>query len=153
MFVSFVGRRRRLVVVSVGLLAIVAACGSSTTSTGTGFGGKWTGQLLQPKTSGNTQFDYTMNLTESGSSISGTAHISVLNQAQYYADFTVTGTVTGAQLTYTELKITGQVPPNTGGSWCLKQGIVTLSNGGNTLSGSWTSPSGCAPGTLSLTRS
>ena len=140
---------------SIAVLALLAvvSCGGGDTAPETGVGGKWSGQLLQPKTGGNTQFDYSMTLTQSGTTVSGTAHISVLDLPQYYADFSVTGTVTGSVLDFTEVSITKQVPPNTGGSWCLKRGTLTLSGDGKTLSGSWTSPSGCAPGTVSLTRS
>jgi hypothetical protein len=145
--------KRSPLVATLCALILVASCGGSSTSPQTGFTGKWTGQLLQPKSAGNTQFDYSMNLTESGTSISGTAHISVLNQPQYFADFTVTGTTAGTQLTFVAGKITSQVPPNTGGSWCLEQGTLTLGGGGTTLSGPWTSQSGCAPGTIALTRS
>jgi hypothetical protein len=144
--------RRNRLVAALCVLILAASCGGDSTSPQTGFTGKWTGQVLQPKTEGNTQFDYSMNLTESGTTISGTAHISVLNQPQYFADFTVTGSFVGSQLTFAEGKITSQVPPNTGGSWCLKQGTLTLGGAGTTLTGSWTSPNGCAPGTMALTR-
>ena len=138
----------------IAMLALLAlmSCGGGDTAPESGVSGKWTGQLLQPKTGGNTQFDYSMNLTQSGTGVSGTAHISVLDLPQYYADFNVTGTVGGSVLEFTEVSITKQVPPNTGGSWCLKRGTLTLGGGGKTLTGSWTSANGCAPGTISLTR-
>ena len=140
-------------VAALALLVLGASCGGDSTSPQTGVGGKWVGQLLQPKTGGNTQFDYSMSLTTTGTSVSGTSHISVLNQPKFFADFTVTGSLTGSQLAFTEVAITAQVPPNTGGSWCIKRGTLTLGDGGKTLSGSWTSTSGCAPGTIALTRS
>jgi len=94
-----------------------------------------------------------MNLIVSKSEVSGTAHIAVSGQPQYYADFGISGTTTGSQLVFAELSITAQVPPNTGGSWCLKHGTLTLGADGKTMAGSWASTTGaCAPGTLSLTR-
>jgi hypothetical protein len=148
-----IARSRNRLVATLSALMLVASCGGSSTSPQTGFTGKWTGQLLQPKSAGNTQFDYSMDLTESGTSVTGTAHISVLNQPQFFANFSVTGTTAGSQLTFVAGTITSQVPPNTGGSWCLEQGTLTLGGGGTTLSGPWTSQSGCAPGTIALTRS
>jgi hypothetical protein len=139
-------------ITGLALCVLATACGSDSTSPKTGLNGKWTGQLLQPKTSGNTQFDFSLNLTVGGSAVSGTAHINVLNQTQYYADFKVTGTATATTLDFTETTITAQVPPNTGGSWCLVHGILTLSADGSRLAGNWTSSSGCAPGTIVLTR-
>jgi hypothetical protein len=151
-------RRGRLVafgrrsIVAVGLATLAWGCGSSSTSPQTGFAGKWSGELLQPKTGGNTVFTYSLNLSVSGTSVSGTSHIAVSGQPQYYADFTVSGTATGPELDFTEIAITAQVPPNTGGSWCIKRGTLTLSGDGKTMRGTWSSTSGCAPGTLSLTR-
>jgi hypothetical protein len=133
------------------LCTFAAGCNKDSTSPNTGLAGKWIGASLQPKTSGNTQFDFSMDLTINGSTVTGTSHINVLNLPQYYADFTVTGTATATTVDITETKITAQVPPNTGGSWCLIHATLTLSTDGTTLSGPWTA-SGCAPGTLSLTR-
>ena len=144
----------RCSILTFGLSALAAGCGSDSTSPATGVSGKWTGQLLQPKPSGNTQFDFSMNVTVNGTTVSGTAHINVLNMPQYYADFTISGTSTSSTLDFTETAITAQVPPgNTGGSWCLIHGTLTLAGDGKTMAGPWTSPTGCAPGTLSLTRS
>jgi hypothetical protein len=144
--------RRRRSIAALTLFALCVGCGGGSTSPQTGVAGRWTGQLLQPKTGGNTQFDYSLNLTTTGTAVSGTSHISVLNQPQFYADFTVTGTVSGSQLDFTEVAITAQVPPNTGGSWCIKRGTLTLGGDGKTLSGAWSSAGGCAPGTIALTR-
>jgi len=93
-----------------------------------------------------------MNLSVTGTAVSGTAHIAVSGQPQFYADFTISGTTTATQLDFTEVAITAQVPPNTGGSWCLKRGTLTLAADGHSAAGSWSSTGGCAPGTLSLTR-
>ena len=138
--------------VAIGLFVLVSSCGSDSTAPETGFNGHWSGTLLQPKPTGNTEFAYSMNLTVTGTAVSGTAHIAVSGQPQFYADFTVSGTTTATQLDFTELTITAQVPPNTGGSWCLKRGTLTLAADVHSATGSWTSTSGCAPGTLTLTR-
>ena len=143
-------RNGRLVALVL-LCTLAAGCKKDSTSPTTGFAGKWIGKSLQPKTSGNTEFDFSMDLAINGPAVTGTSHINVLNLPQYYADFTVTGTATGIAVDITETRITAQVPPNTGGSWCLIHATLTLSADGRTLSGPWTA-SGCAPGTLSLTR-
>jgi hypothetical protein len=145
---------RRVVLAALVLCAGAVACGRSTApdASANGFTATWTGLLLQPKTSGNTQFDYSMTLTQSGAAVTGTAHASVLNQPQLFVNYTVSGTVSGSVLTFRELTITSQVPPMPGASWCIKEGTLTLSGDGKTLAGPWTA-GGCAPGTMSLTRS
>ena len=140
-------------IAGLALFVFVSSCGSDSTAPETGFSGHWTGILLQPKTTGNTEFAYSMNLSVTGTAVSGTAHIAVSGQPQFYADFTISGTTTATQLDFTEVAITAQVPPNTGGSWCLKRGTLTLAADGHSAAGSWSSTGGCAPGTLSLTRS
>ena len=84
--------------------------------------------------------------------MTGTARISLVDQPQYHGDFAIDGTATGSQFDFTELRITAQVPPPSGSSWCLKRGTLTLSSDGKTLAGNWSSTGGCAPGTISLTR-
>lgn len=145
-----ISRSGRAIALAV-LCTLASGCKKDSTSPNTGLAGKWTGASLQPKTSGNTEFDFSMDLTINGSTVTGTSHINVLNLPQYYADFTVTGTATATTVDITETRITAQVPPNTGGSWCLIHATLTLSSDGRTLAGPWTA-SGCAPGTLSLTR-
>jgi hypothetical protein len=143
--------QRRRWLVGVGLAAWLAGCSHSTAPL-TGVSGTWNGTLLQPNGPVYKHFTYSMALQQSGSTVTGSARISLVDQPQYYGQFSVSGTVTGATFAFNELQITAQVTPPSGSYWCIKQGTLTLSSDGKTLSGDWTSPSGCAPGTISLTR-
>jgi hypothetical protein len=137
--------------IGVGLSVWLSGC-SSSTAPPTGVNGKWDGTLSQPNGPVYLNFVYSMDLKESGSTVTGSARISLVGQPQYYGQFSVSGTLTGEAFDFKELQITAQVPPPSGSSWCLKQGTLTLATNGKTLSGSWSSTGGCAPGTISLTR-
>ena len=142
----------RRLLVGVGLFFWMSGCGGGgSTSPANGLTGVWNGTLSQPNGPIYKQFTYSMDLRESGSSVTGTARISLIGQPQYYGDFAVDGTKNGSEFDFTELRITAQVPPPAGSSWCLKRGALMLGSNGRTLSGNWTS-AGCAPGTISLTR-
>jgi hypothetical protein len=141
----------RRCLIGVGLSVSLSGCTHSTAPL-TGVSGTWNGTLSQPNGPVYKNFTYSMNLQQSGSSVTGSARISLVGQPQYYGQFSVSGTVNGAAFSFSELQITAQVSPPSGSYWCLKQGTLTLSGDGKTLSGSWSSTSGCAPGTIALTR-
>jgi len=108
--------------------------------------GNWVGTLTQ---STNT-FAYRMQLAQTGSQVTGTAHIERALQAQYFADFAVSGSVdANGAFRFQELRITAQNPPP-GASWCVKSGTLQYSTTQQRrLMGNWTAP-GCVPGTIDL---
>lgn len=143
-----VNTRIAVTLVVVAYLAI-GGCSSSTAPSASGVAGTWTGTLLQPGGLTGT-FDYSMQLTQNGTAVSGTTHIDIPAQTQSFAEFAVSGTFDSATnvLQFQELHITnqGQAAP---GAWCTKSGTLQLSVSPRRLSGPWTAP-GCLPGTITL---
>lgn len=150
-FRRLVSQSGRRMLVGVLLCLLASGCGGGSTSPDGNLTGVWNGTLSQPNGPVYRDFVYSMDLRASGSSVMGTARISLIGQPQYYGDFEILGTANGAGFDFTELRITAQVRPPSGSNWCLKSGTLTLGGGGQTLSGNWTS-TGCTPGTISLTR-
>jgi hypothetical protein len=142
---------RPMVVVAM-LTCVVAgqSCSSPSEPSGGSLAGSWTGTLFQPgNTNNNPSFPYRMELTQSGSQISGTAHIERLNESQYFADFAVTGSLIGSTFTFQETRISRENPPP-GAIWCLKNAALTFTSSPRALAGPWTSTICVNPGTIEL---
>lgn len=114
--------------------------------------GDWTGSLTQPNGPITDLFQLTMSFRVAGNQVTGSSHVVT---GAYFVTTSLTGTLTGDRLEFSDTGITSQIaPPNA--LWCLKTGILTLSQSksSSTLTGSWTaiSPPGCLPGVINLTK-
>ncbi|MDR5748830.1 hypothetical protein QCE73_37250 [Caballeronia sp. LZ029] len=122
-------------------------------SNGPVIAGDWTGSLTQPNGPIADVLQFSMSFQVNGNSVTGSSHI-VSGSA--FATMSLTGTLTSDRLQFAETGITSQIAPPNGVVWCLKTGILVLSQAGAspTLSGSWIaiSPPGCLPGSINLTR-
>jgi hypothetical protein len=113
------------------------------TDAATPFSGSWVGTVQQGT---SKTFDYQMDLVQRGTSVSGTTRIST---ASSYGVLSVSGSVAGSSLTFTEGAVYEQ-QITSGSRWCLKQGTLTLSSANTrVLAGPWTA-SGCQAGTIQV---
>ncbi|MCH2548373.1 MAG: DUF6531 domain-containing protein, partial [Alphaproteobacteria bacterium] len=118
-----------------------------TPSYASSFNGTWSGKLTQPG-GPYTTYDFSLNnFVETAGSVTGTSYI--MTSAGDWAQMSLTGTVTGSQISFSESAIVAQSGALT---WCIKSGTLTLSGSGEILSGSWstTTPS-CTANTGSIT--
>ena len=105
--------------------------------------GQWLGYLIQPGKS----FAFSLDLQQSGSSIQGSSQAET---DDFYAVWSLEGSIDGAQLSLTELDILeAEEPP--GWRWCIKdmQLQFAVDMGVPTLTGTW-AESGCNAGELYL---
>jgi hypothetical protein len=111
--------------------------------------GDWRGKFTQPAER-TYNYENEMSLTFAGRVATGTSRVTVAGDPTYFGNFTLTGTVTGSEFTFSETSITAQ-NPLPGRTWCIKSGVLTyrLVNGERTLRGPWTAP-GCSPGEVRL---
>jgi gliding motility-associated-like protein len=111
--------------------------------------GYWQGVLYQPNGPFTVYFPYSMQLLETGNTITGTAYIIEPNSTAY-ALFSISGTITNNIYSFQVQQIVSQIAP-TGGIWCIETGTLTYSNSSETLTGPWNAPT-CNPGTIALWR-
>lgn len=140
-----------------GLTLTLAACGASnspTSPSGTttaGLGGTWKGTLTQPNGPAADIFEFTLTLTQSGNALTGRSRIEeTTGTPRYFAEFSVTGSITGDRMDVVEGAVLSELP-RPGLGWCIKTHALTADAARRTLTGSWTAP-GCLPGQVRLSR-
>lgn len=108
-----------------------------------GIGGDWQGFLYQ----GSTVFDYSMSLSDENGDVYGSSRISYFENTSVYGVITLDGTLRDDTFRFSE----NEVIENERGSWCIKNGTLTLITNvsARQMSGSWEA-SGCQPGTIDL---
>lgn len=119
-----------------------------------GFQGKWIGYLTQPNGIWTDTFWFNMELQEYLSNeFQGVSRIGVRG-TDFYGVMSLTATATNEGLKFQEIQISNQNRPTTveNGRWCIKNGVLKLSNNGNELFGPWTAEYGCPPGNIHVFR-
>lgn len=121
------------------ILLTIAACGSPTGPSKGNFSGTWTGTVTQPNGPIQQTWDYTLTLTQTVNTLTGTSRIQFQTGSPvYFGEFKVLGSVnTNGTVHIIEDSVTNQLAPP-GGFWCLK--IEDLTYAGSHLSGPWTAP-------------
>ncbi len=99
--------------------------------------GEWKGVLTQPSNAiGVITFNYQLDLTQTGQSVTGTERISIPDQPQYYGIITVSGTVAGNTFSYKDGTITTN-NPKPGTVWLIKTIVLQVSADDKTMAGTW----------------
>lgn len=112
--------------------------------------GTWTGSLTQQSGPLGNDFDYEVNLQAGAGGLLGTMQARARQNAAWLASFEGTASVQGDTVTIVETGIRTAVSPS-GAFWCRKTARLVLRDSRSRMTGTW-SASGCAPGTMDITR-
>jgi GH24 family phage-related lysozyme (muramidase) len=112
--------------------------------------GQWQGTLTELNYGGNpTLYDFSMDLVQTQDSVTGTVLSQVDGESQYFAEYELTGSVSGNSFTFSETTITQQNSPP-GVTWLIISGSLQLSADGSSMAGTWSSE-GLYSGTINET--
>ena len=113
-------------------------------------GGFWNGTMYQDAGGINSSYEYTMTINQTGSGVRGFATI-LDPSSDYFGELEFEGSVVANGLRFIDISVTNSNLPDDY-YWCLKSGILTLSENDLTLSGAWDGNEGCSDGTVILER-
>lgn len=119
--------------------------------------GKYKGKLYQNPNK-SFYFEIRIDKSDGNGNISGTTYIESygesLSQEGDFGTIEFIGKVKGNSVVLTETKIVKEVKKSSSYYWCIKTSNLTLTKTDTQwkLSGSWTAPGTCPPGTLTVTK-
>ncbi len=111
--------------------------------------GNWQGTVSQNGGGATPAYTVTMQFIQTATSVSGTEDIAENGQPQYYADYTLAGTVTGNTFDFSDKSIT-KSNIQAGYYWLLVSASLQVPASGNSMTGPWSADG--YSGTFNLTK-